>query len=725
MMQKFERVPQKANSPRRARATLLKMLIALPVVALLILAGWFGWRWWEAIRPPKPFAAVVTLAGVGPQIDAPAAKSISDPFGVAADADGDLYVTDGAGGKIYSVSEKGEVKLIADQLDMPSAIALAPDGSLIVANTGAHTIVRVEAVTGQPSVIAGKANESGDADGTGGAARFNGPIGVAVGKDGVIFVADTYNDRIRKIMPDGTVSTIAGGSEPGFADGQGSAARFDTPCGIAFAEDGSLLVADTGNHRIREVSPLGEVTTVAGTGETAERDGKPLDAAFAEPTAIAVTGPDEFYVADAAASSVRFCKLGNAPAKRPPALQGYDAPGVYKVAGGFPAGLNDGAMAGAQLNRPTGMALAAKNLLVFADSGNGMLRAFVPEGATIGHQSRPAAARIAAEKIRAAVPPRWPFNPPDAKREIAGTLGEIRGEVGPGHDAWYHNGLDIPGAYGETVRAISSERVRLPLAVEGVGGLRERVRLPLIGYIHLRIGRDQNDRPLGMNGVSFRYDEKGKVAGVRLRRGTRINAGDAIGTLNSFNHVHLIAGPSANEVNALMALELPGLVDTRPPVIDGLRLLTEQAASLVPSAGHALFVSGKLRVVVRAYDQANGIAAYRKLGVFRAGYQVLKADATPASGYEEPRFNIVFDRLPADPRTVALVYAEGSQSGYTGKTIFDYVVTNIVRDGGAREDWLDTTTLAPGEYVVRVFVEDYFRNRSARDLKIRVGTKGS
>lgn len=749
MIQKFDRspLPEKRMRKETARRSALKMPAVLVAVALLIFAALGAWRLWERFSPPQPLTAVVTLAGIGPQIDARAAKGLSDPFGVAADADGNLYVTDGAGGRLYrvnnsllmergrlsrlkdwleipSASEESQLSLLTDKLDLPSAVAVAPDGSILIADTGAHTVVRVDAKSGVESVVTGKSGESGSKDGAATEARFNAPVGVAVGKDGTIFVADTYNDRIRKIAPDGNVTTLAGGDGPGFADGRGSGAKFDTPCGIAVAEDGLLLVADTGNHRIRAVSLLGEVTTVAGTGEATERDGKLLEAAFNEPTAIAVTGRDEFYVADAAASSVRFCKLGNAPAKRPPAALSFDAPGVYTVAGGFPAGLNDGALALVRLNRPTGIALAAKNLLVFADSGNGRLRAFVPQDAKLGHQSRPDAARIAAEKMRAAVPPRWPFNPPDAKREIAGTLGEIRGEIAPGRDAWYHNGLDIPGAYGETVRAIYSERVSLPLAVEGVGGPRERVRLPLIGYIHLRLGRDQNDQPLGMQGVSFRYDEKGRIVGVRLRRGTRINAGDAIGTLNSLNHVHLIAGPTANEVNALMALELPRFVDTVPPVIEGVRLVNEQGATLESpktSRAQAVPALGRLRVVVRAYDQADGNAAYRRLGVFRAGYQVLKADGTPAPGYAEPRFNIVFDRLPADPRTVALVYAEGSQSGYTGRTIFDYIVTNVVRDSTAHEDWFDTAALPPGEYTVRAFVEDFFRNRTTRDVKIAVG----
>src|SRR5262249_2522209 len=152
----------------------------------------------------------------------------------------------------------GNVKTITSDLDTPSGLAFKRGewfgaGSLIVANTGAHTIVWIDLETGRPGFVAGAPGQSGFADGGGDQARFNGPVGVAVNRDGVIFVADTYNDRIRAIE-DGRVRTIAGGDGPGFHDGHGAEARFDTPCGIAVNTDGSLLVADTGNHRIRRVT---------------------------------------------------------------------------------------------------------------------------------------------------------------------------------------------------------------------------------------------------------------------------------------------------------------------------------------------------------------------------------------------------------------------------------------------------------------------------------------
>ena len=693
------------------RISRAQMLIGLLIVALLGVGGWYLW---EKFAPPKPFGKVVTLAGTGVKIGAQ--KTLSDPFGVAADGD-DIYVTDGLGGSLYRVSLKGKVELITDQLDMPSHLAVAPDGSVIVANTGAHTIVKVDPDSGQVSVIAGTPNVSGNADGKGTEAKFNAPMGVAVDKEGVIYVADTYNDRIRTIAQTGTVKTIAGNTR-GYAEGQGAAMLLDTPCGIAVNEFG-ITIADTGNKRVRYISRvLGghNSWTLAGANEGPEAG--PLFA-LAEPIGIAITGPEEFYVTDASGSFIRYRAWAKAPAERPPFKIGFTPETIYEVAGVNGAGLVDGDLKTAQFNRPTGLALVGKNTLVVADSGNGLLRAIAPANAKIGHNSDPALATIKAEDIRQAVPPRWPFDPPDAKREIAGTLGEIRGEIAPEKDAWFHNGFDIPGAYGEQVRAMFSERVSLPLAVEGVGSLRERLRLPLLGYIHVRIARDQNDQPLGIKEAIFQRDEKGKVTNLRIPRGTRINAGDIIGTLNAFNHVHLIAGPSAAEVNALASLSFPNLVDTIAPTIEGVRLVNEQG-ELKAEKDKPVPVSGNVQFIVRAYDQADGNAGYRRLGVYQVGYQILTKDGVPLPEYKEPQFNLVFHRLPEDWATVRIAYAEPSQSGYTGRTIFDYIATNIVRDGTAREAGLNTK-LPNGEYILRAVVEDFFRNRTNKDVRITIG----
>jgi sugar lactone lactonase YvrE len=683
------------------------IIVASIITALAIVSLILFWRLWT--RPPKPFAAVMTVAGPG------LTKSVlPDLFGVAVDGDDQIFFSDGTGNSVYRINPDGGLKTITAELDMPSAIAFAPDGSLVVANTGAHTIVRVEVETGRVSLIAGAPGVSGYADGAGDRARFNAPIGVAVSEDGVIFVADTYNDRLRAIGKDNSARTIAGGAEPGFRDGAGGEARFDTLCGIAVDADGSLLVADTGNHRLRRVTLDGVVTTIAGTGEATERDGQPLEAAFNEPMAIAARRDGTIFIADAAGSSVRRLNLG----------QPQDQQSVTTIAGGFAGGLADGELAGAKLNRPSSLAFASNDALVFADTGNGLIRAFVPQGENFGFRSKPSVLQPA--DIRDSVGPRWPFDPPQARRDLAGTFGEVRGEVAPDHDAWFHNGLDIPGAYGETVRAIFSERVTQPLAVEGAGGGRERLRLPLVGYIHLRVGRDRNDNPIGdfPNGaITFRRDEQGAVTGVRARRGTRVSAGDAIGSLNQLHHVHLIAGPYGSEINPLAALQFPGLVDTIAPTIENLTITNERNELIFDSAkaikgSRRISLSGRARIIVRCYDQVDGGPRYRRLGAYRLGYQLLNTDGSPAQGFERPRHNLVFERLPIDQSAVPFVYAGGSQSGYEGRTVFDYIVTNLARDGEAREDFLDTSQLAPGEYVLRVFAEDYFGNQARRELLV-------
>jgi sugar lactone lactonase YvrE len=686
------------------------------IVLALISAALIAWYWWMRTRPPGLLITTVTLAGDGPQI---ASSSLSDPFGIAVDQEGNIYASDGRGGRIHRFTKTGELQTVSSGLEMPSGLALTRDGALIVAETGAHTIISIDLKTGEKRVIAGTPKVSGYADGAANAARFNGPVGVAVDKEGTIFVADTYNDRIRAIDRHGQVRTIAGGDAPDFHDGQGTEARFDTPCGIAVTNDNVLIVADTGNHRLRRVTLDGNVATLAGNGEREGRDGALSEATFDEPTAIAVRRDGALAIADAASSKLRLLTFG-------------EQPQVRTLVGGYPFGWRDGTLENTLLNRPTGLAFDPDDALVFADSENGVIRALFPRG-----ESRPARPPlpdppILAAAIRAAVPPRWPYDPPAARRDIAGTFGEVRGEVMPEHDAWFHSGLDVPGAYGEVTRAVFGESVARPLSVDGVNTTRERLRLPLFGYIHVRIGRDANDRPLPgieARGISFRRDERGAILGVRIRRGARFGAGDPIGTLNRLNHVHLVAGPSGAEVNAIAALILPGLTDTVPPVIEDVSLTDAQGTPLRregPKGKETTIVDltngadGKARIIVRAYDQMDGNAGYRRLGLYRLGYQLFKADGAPAPGFEAPRQTIDFERLPSGPDAVARVYAEGSQSGYEGRTIFAFLATNQVKDGRAEEGFWETGALPPGEYRLRVFVTDYHNNQSKRETAVRI-----
>ncbi|HEY0379081.1 MAG TPA: SMP-30/gluconolactonase/LRE family protein [Pyrinomonadaceae bacterium] len=669
----------------------------------------------RAPEPRKPFAGVRTLAGTRDRF--------GEPFGVAAAADGSVFVTDGEANRIWRIAADGTAAGVAENLNTPSAIALAPDGTIVVADTGSHTVKRIDPRGGQVTLVAGTENTSGYADGSNTEARFNGPVGVAVSPDGTIFVADTYNDRVRAIDTAGRVRTLAGGNEPGYRDApSGADARFDTPCGIILDTDGALVVADTGNHRLRRVTLEGAVTTIAGTGEAGEADGRPEAATFNEPTGVTIDAGGSLYVADAGGAAVRVFHRGFWPE-------------VFTLAGAHWPGLADGALDGARLSRPSGLAVTPDGTLVVADSGNRLVRAIVREGDERGRlltREEVDALRPKAAEFRALGEPRWPYDPPERAREIAATFGEVRGEVGDGEDSWFHNGLDIPGAYGETARLVRAEKMLRPLSVSGVGGPRESIRFPALGYVHLRVGRTQDDRAFADDRFVVRRGDDGQVKGVRVRRGSRFQAGEAVGTLNNQNHVHLIAGPVGGEFNALAALELPGVKDTVEPIIekDGVRLFDREGRELNTSAENKkgerapVVVRGDVRVVVRAYDQMDGNAARRRLGLYRLGYQVLRTDGGPAPGFDGPRLTVSFENLPDDVRAAPVAYAAGSKSGATGETVFAYVVTNNVRDRAAQENFWHTTELPPGDYTLRVFAEDFFGNRATRDVPVRVVAGG-
>jgi hypothetical protein len=648
-----------------------------------------------AETPRKPWTQVKTFAGLN--------REFGEPFGLAFDAAGVLYVSDGEKGSIFRLSPDGKTALVTDKLNTPSQIAFDKDGFLIVADAGSHSIKRVNVSSGSVETLAGVDGKKGFQDGKAGQALFNAPVGVAIFQN-KIFVADTYNDKIR-VVENGQVSTIAG-SVQGFADGLSNQARFDTPCGIAALRDGNLIVADAGNKRIREIDAHGNVTTLAGTGEPDLIDGFLPQAKFVEPLAVTVDESGVIYLTDGNAIRVigrRFFPLVEtiSAAKR---------------------GFSDGAPRQSRFNRPSGLAVDKNGNLFAADAENQIVRVFTGENfgreASAGEIEK---LRYTAEEFRALQPARWTYNPPENRREIAGTLGEIRGEIrgeiSSEERAWFHNGLDIAGAYGETARFVRTEKVLHPTAADNFGSLRELLRMPTVGYIHIRLGRDASEKLFDDERFQFSRDANGKLNSVRVPRGAKFEAGDAIGTLNSFNHVHLIAGRIGGEMNALDALEFPNLSDTLAPVIEKISLTDEYFQPLeTQNVNQRIKLNGKTRIVVRSYDQMNGGASRRRLGVYRLGYQILRDDKTPAT---EEKTTISFARMP-DEDFVSLVYAPGSQSGYTPVTIFDYVVSNEVNGDTARENFLDAANLEAGNYVLRVFAADFFGNKTVKDLSIEI-----
>lgn len=179
---------------------------------------------------------------------------------------------------------------------LPSLIVLGAVVLFVVIGPGgAQTSTPVYTWT----TLAGRAS-NGSEDGPGEQARFNGPVGLAADASGNVYVADRDNHTIRKITPMGIVSTLAG--SPGIwgsADGAGPAARFDSPEGVGVDAAGNVYVADTGNHTIRRVTPDGVVTTIAGqAGKEGTVDGAATEARFSSPRAIAADRSGTVYVAD-------------------------------------------------------------------------------------------------------------------------------------------------------------------------------------------------------------------------------------------------------------------------------------------------------------------------------------------------------------------------------------------------------------------------------------------
>jgi len=187
----------------------------------------------------------------------------------------------------------------AARFDTPTGIALAPNGDLYISDTGNHTIRRVTPV-GAVTTFAGMAGQSGFTDGVGTTARFNSPLGLAVAADRTIIVADSGNHLVRAIAPNRTVTTLAGRAEAwGTEDGTGGNARFNGPVGVAISADGDIFVSDSNNHAIRKITRAGIVTTWAGVpGVDGPTDGDRLAATFSKPAELAFDKHGNLFVAD-------------------------------------------------------------------------------------------------------------------------------------------------------------------------------------------------------------------------------------------------------------------------------------------------------------------------------------------------------------------------------------------------------------------------------------------
>ncbi|NBV86703.1 MAG: hypothetical protein EBS01_10700, partial [Verrucomicrobia bacterium] len=295
------------------------------------------------------------------------ASGFSNPKGVASDANGNVYVADLGNHVIRRVSPEGDVSTLAGypgwagyndaagssaRFYNPRAVAVDGRGNVYVADYIYHVIRKITP-EGSVSALAGLANYASYTDSTGTGARFNSPQGVAVDASGNVYVADTGNSKIRKITPDGVVTTIGGSATfnspegvavdasgnvyvadtgshtirkitqgvvstiagtsgiSGMVDGLGSSARFNTPNGLAVDAAGNVYVADYNNHTIRRITPAGVVSTLAGSpGNAGYTNASGTNATFYYPSGVAVDGFGNVYVADMYGQSVRKITQG-------------------------------------------------------------------------------------------------------------------------------------------------------------------------------------------------------------------------------------------------------------------------------------------------------------------------------------------------------------------------------------------------------------------------------
>ena len=357
-------------------------------------------------------ATIAGLAGSHGSTDGiGAAARFYNPFGIAADAAGNLYATDytsctiraltpgvragqtnwtvstiaGSAGGFGSADGTGS----AAQFLAPLGITLDGAGSLYVVDSANETIRKIApSLSGGQTdwvvtTIAGSVGTSGSTDGVGAAALFQDPYGIAVNGAGALYLADTFNNTVREITPglssaqtNWTVSTIAGlAGGYGSANGTGSAAQFFNPFGLAVDAAGNVYVADSSNDTIRRVAPSlspGQtnwvVTTLAGSPEDAgSAGGTGAGALFSNPMGIAVDGAGTLYVADSGNDTIR---------RVAPGFSSGQTNSVVSTIAGAPgaAAAADGTGSAARFNGPTALAVVGTNCLYVADAGNSTIR---------------------------------------------------------------------------------------------------------------------------------------------------------------------------------------------------------------------------------------------------------------------------------------------------------------------------------------------------------------
>jgi trimeric autotransporter adhesin len=307
--------------------------------------------------------------------------------GVAADSAGNLYIADAENNRIRKVTPAGVITAIAGngirgysgdggqatsaQLSGPCAVAVDSEGNLYIADNG-NSCIRKVTPDGVVTTVAGKGEKGFSGDGGQAAsARLNNPNGAVVDSAGNLYIADTDNNRIRKITPDGVITTVAGNGKKGFSGdgGRAASAQLDRPHSIALSSVGNLYIADTNNHRVRLVTPAGVIFALVGNGEKgfSGDEGKAISAQLRSPFNIAVDSAANAYIADSGNHRIR---------KVTPAGV------ITTVAGNGAFGYSSygGQAISAQVFMPGSVAMDSADNLYIADTGNSRIRKVTPAG---------------------------------------------------------------------------------------------------------------------------------------------------------------------------------------------------------------------------------------------------------------------------------------------------------------------------------------------------------
>ncbi|MGE0133429.1 MAG: RHS repeat-associated core domain-containing protein [Blastocatellales bacterium] len=335
----------------------------------------------NAVTPPGPASSTVsTLAGSagnpGFSDGTGSAARFRNLAGIAAGPNNVIYVADAGNHSIRAVDASGVVTTVAGagipgfyddqgtfaEFNNPQGVAVDSSGNIYVADTGNHSIRKID-TSGNVTTLAGDGT-SGFVNDTGSAARFNSPRGVAIDTLGRIYVADTGNHAVRQIDANGAVTTVAGDGTTGSNNSPN--ARFNGLAGItADGDQIYVYVADTNNHRIRRLDQVDTVITLAGL-DRGFKDGTAAESRFADPVGVAVDGAGHIIVAETTNSLVREID----PAR---AING-DPNAVYTLAGTGERGSTDGAGNIAKFNKPSGVAVTTSGAVIVADTGGNTLR---------------------------------------------------------------------------------------------------------------------------------------------------------------------------------------------------------------------------------------------------------------------------------------------------------------------------------------------------------------